>query len=286
MPLAFENILGQGARQGSRSAVPDCRGTSHRPEAPQPGPRIQPPAGLLRRAFRIPRAHAVPPKQKSVAVLYFENQSGAKEDEYFRDGITEDIVTELSKIAKLQIFPRSEMLAFRDKPVTALQVGQQLDAALRARRHPSAAPATACASPRSSWKLPPGTRYGPSATTGNWRMCSPSRRKSRGASRRPCASRLRRRKKKPSRASRRKTRRRTIFICAAGATRAARTWTTAYRCSNRPSSLTRISHWHTPALATCAGACMRFASKTRNGLSGGWPPATVPRLLHLTCRRF
>jgi serine/threonine protein kinase/Flp pilus assembly protein TadD len=73
-------------------------------------------------------AHAVPSKRKSVAVLYFENQSGAKEDEYFRDGITEDIVTELSKIAQLEIFPRSEMLAFRDKPVTALQVGQQLDA--------------------------------------------------------------------------------------------------------------------------------------------------------------
>jgi TolB-like protein len=35
---------------------------------------------------------------KSVAVLYFENLSGAKEDEYFRDGITEDIITELSKI--------------------------------------------------------------------------------------------------------------------------------------------------------------------------------------------
>jgi serine/threonine protein kinase len=68
-------------------------------------------------------------KQKSVAVLYFENQSGSKEDEYFRDGITEDIVTELSKIAKLETFPRSEMLVFRDKPVTALQVGQQLGAA-------------------------------------------------------------------------------------------------------------------------------------------------------------
>ena len=62
-------------------------------------------------------------------MLYFENQSGAKEDEYFRDGITEDIVTELSKIAQLQIFPRSEMLAFRDKPVTVQQVGQQLGAA-------------------------------------------------------------------------------------------------------------------------------------------------------------
>ncbi len=74
-------------------------------------------------------AQAVAVQQKSVAVLYFENQSGAKEDEYFRDGITEDIVTELSKIKQLEIFPRSEMLAFRDKPVTAQQVGQQLGAA-------------------------------------------------------------------------------------------------------------------------------------------------------------
>jgi serine/threonine protein kinase/Flp pilus assembly protein TadD len=73
--------------------------------------------------------HASATTQKSVAVLYFENQSGAKEDEYFRDGITEDIVTELSKIAQLQIFPRSEMLPFRDKPITAQQVGQQLGAA-------------------------------------------------------------------------------------------------------------------------------------------------------------
>jgi serine/threonine protein kinase/cytochrome c-type biogenesis protein CcmH/NrfG len=67
--------------------------------------------------------------RKSVAVLYFENQSGVKEDEYFRDGITEDIVTELLKIKQLQVFPRSEMIAFRDKPVTALQAGQQLGAA-------------------------------------------------------------------------------------------------------------------------------------------------------------
>lgn len=67
--------------------------------------------------------------EKSVAVLYFENLSGAKEDEYFRDGMTEDIITELSKISKLRIFPRSEMLAYRDKPVAAPQVGQQIGAA-------------------------------------------------------------------------------------------------------------------------------------------------------------
>jgi len=66
--------------------------------------------------------------KKSVAVLYFENQGGGKEDEYFRDGMTEDIITELSKITQLQIYPRSEMLAFRDKQTNAPQVGQQLGA--------------------------------------------------------------------------------------------------------------------------------------------------------------
>jgi len=71
---------------------------------------------------------AAAPAKKSVAVLYFENQSGGKEDEYFRDGMTEDIITELSKITQLQIFPRSEMLPFRDKPTAAPQVGQQLGA--------------------------------------------------------------------------------------------------------------------------------------------------------------
>ena len=66
---------------------------------------------------------------KSVAVLYFENLSGAKEDEYLRDGITEDIITELSKIRGLNTFSRPTVLAFRDKPVTPAQIGQQLGAA-------------------------------------------------------------------------------------------------------------------------------------------------------------
>jgi len=70
-----------------------------------------------------------PPPQKSVAVLYFENASAAKDDEYFRDGMTEDIITELSKIASLQVFSRSEVIPFRDKGVGAPQVGQQLNAA-------------------------------------------------------------------------------------------------------------------------------------------------------------
>jgi serine/threonine protein kinase/Tfp pilus assembly protein PilF len=67
--------------------------------------------------------------KKSVAVLYFENQSGAKEDEYLRDGITEDVITELSKIRGLNTFSRPTVLAFRDKSVTPAQIGQQLGAA-------------------------------------------------------------------------------------------------------------------------------------------------------------
>jgi len=128
LPLAFENILGKTLEKD-----PDLR-YQHASDIRADLKRLSRDIESSRRTVvektdsgSVP--HAVPAKQKSVAVLYFENQSGAKEDEYFRDGITEDIVTELSKIAQLEIFPRSEMLAFRDKPITALQVGQQLGAA-------------------------------------------------------------------------------------------------------------------------------------------------------------
>jgi serine/threonine protein kinase/Tfp pilus assembly protein PilF len=77
----------------------------------------------------VPHVAAVVPANKSVAVLYFENQSGSKEDEYLRDGITEDVLTELSKIRGLNTFSRPTVLAFRDKPVTPTQIGQQLGAA-------------------------------------------------------------------------------------------------------------------------------------------------------------
>ena len=66
--------------------------------------------------------------EKSIAVLYFENLSGVKEDEYLRDGVTEDIITELSKIKGLKILSRPTVLPYRDKSVTAAQVGLQLKA--------------------------------------------------------------------------------------------------------------------------------------------------------------
>jgi serine/threonine protein kinase/Flp pilus assembly protein TadD len=77
----------------------------------------------------VPSAEALATRaEKSVAVLYFENLSSAKEDEYLRDGMTEDIITELANIRNLKVFPRPAILPYRDKSVTAPQVGHELNA--------------------------------------------------------------------------------------------------------------------------------------------------------------
>jgi TolB-like protein/Flp pilus assembly protein TadD/predicted Ser/Thr protein kinase len=66
--------------------------------------------------------------ERSVAVLYFTNVGGAEEDEYFRDGITEDIITELSKIKGLRAYPPSAVFPFRNKTVSEPEIGRQLNA--------------------------------------------------------------------------------------------------------------------------------------------------------------
>ncbi len=80
------------------------------------------------RASAAEKAAVAPQSAKLLAVLYFENLSPTKDDEYFRDGITEDIITELSKIKELWVFSRSAVMAFRDKGASVAQVGQQLNA--------------------------------------------------------------------------------------------------------------------------------------------------------------
>ncbi|PYS26784.1 MAG: protein kinase [Acidobacteria bacterium] len=77
----------------------------------------------------LPVSEITKRQEMSLAVLYLENLSGAKEEEYFRDGITEDVITELTKIGGLRTFPRSAVLAYRDKPITAPEIGQQLNTA-------------------------------------------------------------------------------------------------------------------------------------------------------------
>jgi non-specific serine/threonine protein kinase len=74
------------------------------------------------------RAAPAVPAEKSLAVLYFEHLGSTKDDEYFRDGMTEDLITELCKLKGLQVFSRSAVLAYRDKSASAADVGQQLNA--------------------------------------------------------------------------------------------------------------------------------------------------------------
>ncbi len=67
---------------------------------------------------------AVP--EKSIAVLYFENMNSEKESDYFCAGMTEDIITDLSKIKELKIVSRTDVLPFRNKEVNTRQVGDAL----------------------------------------------------------------------------------------------------------------------------------------------------------------
>jgi adenylate cyclase len=68
----------------------------------------------------------VPPDRPSIAVLPFDNMSGDSEQEYFSDGITEDIITELSKISGLFVIARHSAFTYKGQSVTLKQVGQDL----------------------------------------------------------------------------------------------------------------------------------------------------------------
>jgi serine/threonine protein kinase/Tfp pilus assembly protein PilF len=63
---------------------------------------------------------------RSIAVLYFENMSSERESDYICAGITEDIITDLSKIGELSVVSRTDMLPFRNKEVNIRQVADAL----------------------------------------------------------------------------------------------------------------------------------------------------------------
>lgn len=65
-------------------------------------------------------------RRPSVAVLPFTNMSGDPEQEYFSDGITEDIITDLSKISSLFVVARNTAFTYKGKPRNVQQVGQEL----------------------------------------------------------------------------------------------------------------------------------------------------------------
>jgi adenylate cyclase len=66
-----------------------------------------------------------PPDTPSIAVLPFSNMSGDPEQEFFADGITEDIITELSRISGLLVIARNSTFVFKGQAVDVQEVGRK-----------------------------------------------------------------------------------------------------------------------------------------------------------------
>jgi len=73
-------------------------------------------------------AHTKGPDRPSIAILPFSNLSGDPEQQFFSDGITEDIITELSRFHTLFVIARNSSFQNRDKPTDMRRVGQELGA--------------------------------------------------------------------------------------------------------------------------------------------------------------
>ncbi|MBW1677450.1 MAG: adenylate/guanylate cyclase domain-containing protein, partial [Deltaproteobacteria bacterium] len=77
------------------------------------------PASVEKMAFPLP-------DKPSLAVLPFANMSGDPEQEYFSDGITEEIITGLSKVPRLFVIARNSTFTYKGKPVKVQQVAEEL----------------------------------------------------------------------------------------------------------------------------------------------------------------
>ena len=83
------------------------------PSASQPAPTVAP-------------SEQTQPELPSIAVLPFNNMSGDSEQEYFSDGITEDIITDLSKVSGLIVIARNSSFAYKGASPDIRVVGRQL----------------------------------------------------------------------------------------------------------------------------------------------------------------
>jgi adenylate cyclase len=95
---------------------------------PGRGYRLAEPAGL--RSGRLAEGSAAPslplPDKPSIAVLPFANMSGDREQEYFADGMVEEIITSLSRIRWLFVIARNSSFTYKGQAIDVKQVGREL----------------------------------------------------------------------------------------------------------------------------------------------------------------
>ena len=84
-------------------------------------------AGAVRAPAAVPTRPSLPlPDKPSIAVLPFTNLSGDPEQDYFADGMVEDIITGLSRIKWIFVIARNSSFAYRGKAMDVRQIGREL----------------------------------------------------------------------------------------------------------------------------------------------------------------
>jgi TolB-like protein/Flp pilus assembly protein TadD/predicted Ser/Thr protein kinase len=77
--------------------------------------------------LRLGTEREAPEEPRSIAVLPFTNMGGNKQDEYFSDGITEDIITQLAKIGELKVIARTSVMQYKDTRKSIADIGRELN---------------------------------------------------------------------------------------------------------------------------------------------------------------
>jgi adenylate cyclase len=87
-----------------------------------------PPAGTASESAQTAPSVTVPAvaPRLSIVVLPFANLSNDPEQQYFADGVTEDLTTDLSRIPHMLVISRNSAFTYKDKPVNAKQIGREL----------------------------------------------------------------------------------------------------------------------------------------------------------------
>ena len=79
--------------------------------------------------IRQPLANAISEPEKSIAVLPFENRNRDPDNDYFADGVQDEILTRLSKIADLKVISRTSTQNYRSNPENLAEIAKQLGVA-------------------------------------------------------------------------------------------------------------------------------------------------------------
>jgi adenylate cyclase len=126
VPFRIEKVVPTGAMEY-------CLGTTHwldaltRPLEPHVATLVATLRGMLgATAPSDSQVATTPAERPSIAVLPFNNMSGDAEQEYFSDGITEDLITDLSKVSGLFVVARNTAFTYKGKPVKVQEVCKEL----------------------------------------------------------------------------------------------------------------------------------------------------------------